>query len=215
MSWIDALGWVGSAILIVSLLQTQLLRLRVINLVGCAVLITFNLIIEVWPMVGLNVVLALINIWFITKMARTRHDETHYSVLEVEPDDTYLEHVLRVHAEDIARYNPGFAPDPTGQHSAYLVLAGDETVGVVLVRDAGAGTAEVVLDWVTPRHRDLSPGEFVYRRSGLFTGRGFTRVLSPEGMAHPYYGKVGFRPEGDRWVLDLEQQAPRGGAVDR
>lgn len=205
MNWIDALGWVGSAILVVSLLQAQLLRLRVINLIGCVVLATFNGIIEVWPMVGLNITLALINIWFIVQMARNRHDATHYSVLEVEPDDTYLTHVLDVHAADISGHNPHFVHDPTGQHSAYLVLAGDETVGVVLVRDAGEGTAEVVLDWVTPRHRDLSPGEFVYGRSGLFTGRGFTRVLSPESMRNPYYANIGFRPEGDRWVLDLER----------
>ena len=52
---LEALGWVGSAILVVSLLQTQLFRLRVINLVGCLVLIAYNGLAHVWPMVGLNV----------------------------------------------------------------------------------------------------------------------------------------------------------------
>ena len=37
--WLVLLGWVGSAILVWSLLQTRLRRLRVINLVGCVVLI--------------------------------------------------------------------------------------------------------------------------------------------------------------------------------
>ncbi|ANS79898.1 hypothetical protein SGUI_2502 [Serinicoccus hydrothermalis] len=207
MNWIEIVGWVGSTILVVSLLQTRVLRLRWINLVGCVVLIGYNAVIEVWPMVGLNVVLALINIVYLWRMLRTRHDEASYTVLEVEPDDTYLEHVLAVHAEDIAQHNPGFRHDPAAERSAFLVLRGDETVGVVLARDAGEGTAEVVLDWVTPSHRDFSPGEFVYRRSGLFARRGFTQVLSPEGMRQPYYERIGFRPVGSRWVLDVPQHA--------
>ena len=88
--------------------------------------------------------------------------------------------------------------------SAFLVQRGDETVGVVLVRDAGGGVAQVELDYVTPRFRDFTPGEFVYRRSGLFRDRGFRRVLSPPGMVAPYYEGLGFHRDGDAWALDLE-----------
>lgn len=203
MNWIELLGWVGSAILVVSLLQTRVLRLRGINLVGCMVLIAYNAIVGVWPMVGLNIVLALINIVYLWRMLRTRHDASAYTVLEVEPRDRYLEHVLAVHREDIARFNPDFRHEPAEQDSSFVVLQGDETVGVVLVRDVGGGTAEVLLDWVTPRHRDFSPGEFVYRESGLFSRRGFSSVLSPKGMRQPYYERIGFRPQGERFVLEV------------
>lgn len=203
MDWVEVVGWTGSAILVISLLQARVLRLRLINLLGSLVLLVYNAIVEVWPMVGLNAVLSLINIVYLWKMLRARHDAEAYTVLEVATDDRYLEHVLAVHGTDITRYNPGFRHDAADEHSAYLVLQGDETVGVVLVRDAGRGTAEVVLDWVTPSHRDFSPGEFVYRESGLFRQQGFERVISPAGMKNPYYGRVGFRPEGDRWVLEV------------
>ncbi len=76
-------------------------------------------------------------------------------------------------------------------------------MGVVIVRDAGDGTAEVELDYVTPRFRDFTPGEFVFRRSGLFTGHGFRRILTPPEMVDPYYGRLGFAREGNRWSLDL------------
>lgn len=204
MNWIEVVGWVGSAILVVSLLQTRLLRLRVVNLVGCVVLLAYNAVIQVWPMVGLNVVLAAINVFYLWRMLRTRHDDRTYAVVEVRPEDAYLNHVLTVHQDDIARTNPRFGFDPESADTAYLVLRGDETVGVVLARDAGVDTAEVLLDWVTPAYRDFSPGEFVFRDSGLFSGRGVRRVLTPEGMRNPYYGRIGFRAEGDRWVLDVE-----------
>lgn len=206
MTWLDAIGWAGSALLVWSLLQTRILRLRVLNLLGCLVLIFFNGALAVWPMVGLNVVLAGINVYFIGKMLRTRHDEEAYAVVQVGTDDDYLAHMLSVHADDIARFNPGFRPDPRPGRAAFLVVRADETVGIVLLHDAGQGVAQVELDYVTPRFRDFTPGEFVYRRSRLFTDRGFHTVVTPPGMVAPYYDRLGFRREGDSYVLSLPPQ---------
>lgn len=205
MGWLDALGWAGSALLVYSLMQARVLRFRVLNLVACVLLVVFNAMLGIWPMVAMNVVLSGINLFFIRRLLADRHDEAAYQVLEVGSSDTYLQHVLALHGKDIARFFPDFAgtSDGTGR-SAFLVQRGDETVGVVLVRDAGEGVAQVELDYVTPRFRDCTPGEFVYRRSGLFRDRGFRRVLSPPRMVAPFYDRLGFRRDGDRWALDLD-----------
>jgi len=206
MGWLDVLGWAGSALLIFSLLQARVLRFRLLNLVACLVLVVFNGLLGIWPMVAMNVVLSGINVWFIRRLVAQRHSDAAFEVLEVGALDEYLRHVLRVHADDIRRFQPGFAwpPSPlTPGHTAYLVQRGDETVGVVLARDAGDGVAQVELDYVTPRFRDFSPGEFVYRRSGLFRDRGFHQVVTPAGMVAPYYDRLGFRRQGESYVLDL------------
>ncbi|MEV4760181.1 hypothetical protein AB0J86_34475 [Micromonospora sp. NPDC049559] len=213
MNWLDVIGWAGSALLVWSLLQTRILRLRALNLVGCLVLIGFNAALRVWPMVGLNVVLAVINIWYLARMLATRHDERAYEVVEVGTEDGFLAHTLRVHAADIARFNPGFRPDVGGPgRSAYLVLRADEVVGVVLVRDGGGRVAHVELDYVTQRFRDFTPGEFVYRRSRLFTDRGYRRVVTPPGMVAPYYDRLGFRRQGESYVLELPAEPVRAAA---
>ena len=206
MSWLDALGWAGSALLVYSLLQARVLRFRVLNTVGCAVLILFNALLGVWPMVGMNLVLAGINLVFIRRLLRDRHDLSAYDVLEVGLTDAYLRHFLKVHEADIAKFFPGADwTAPEEGRAAFLVERGDETVGVVVICDAGGGVAQVELDYVTQRFRDFTPGEFVYRRSGLFSDRGFTQVLAPAGMVAPYYDSVGFRRDGDRQVLDVSQ----------
>lgn len=202
MTWLDAVGWLGSALLVWSLLQSRLLRLRALNLVGCLVLIGYNTVLHVWPMVGLNVVLAVINVWYLVQLVATRHDERTYQVVGVGTGDDFLAYVLRTHAADIARFNPGFRFAQGPDRSAYLVLRGDDLVGVVLVRAVDATTAQVELDYVTQRFRDLTPGEFVYRRSHLFTDRGFRRVLTPPGMVAPYYARLGFRKDGDSYLLE-------------
>ncbi|MFI6825134.1 hypothetical protein ACIBJE_29930 [Micromonospora sp. NPDC050187] len=204
MNWLDMIGWTGSALLVWSLLQARILRLRALNLVGCLVLIWYNAVLSVWPMVGLNVVLAVINVWYLRKLLATRHDEQTYQVVQVGVRDEFLAHTLRVHARDIARFNPDFRWDERTAHGdAFLVLRADEVVGVVLAHAEANNVAQIDLDYVTQRFRDLTPGEFVFRRSTLFTDRGYHRVVSPPGMVAPYYHRLGFRPEGDSYVLDL------------
>jgi hypothetical protein len=204
VAWVDALGWVGSALLIYSLMQARVLRFRVLNLIASSVLIAFNAILNIWPMVAMNVALAAINLWFIRGLLRERHDEVAYEVLEVGADDAYLRYVLKVHSEDIRYFFPTFAPtDPAPGRSAFLVQHGDETVGVVILRDAGDGVAQVELDYVTPRFRDFTPGEFVYRRSGMFQQRGFRQIRTSPAMVAPYYARLGFRRDGDAYCLDV------------
>jgi hypothetical protein len=203
MSWLDAIGWAGSALLVFSLLQARVLRFRALNLVACVVLVFFNAMIGVWPMAAMNVVLAAINVYFIARLLSERHDDGAFDVLEVGPRDDYLRHVLRVHGEDILRFQPDFLwdPDPDADH-AFIVMRGDETVGVVLVHLDG-DVARVRLDYVTPRYRDFTPGEFVWRQSGLLSALGVRTITTPPGMVGAYYDRVGFRRAGDGFVLDV------------
>jgi hypothetical protein len=204
--WLDLFGWFGSGLLIFSLLQTRVLRFRLLNLAASLSLVVFNALVGVWPMVGMNVATSSINLWFIARMLRERHDEAAFHVLQVGPGDAYLRHFLEVHQADIGRHQPGFAVDELQDEDlAFQVEKGDETVGVVLIRRDG-DIARVLLDYVTPRFRDFSPGEFVWRRASRLRDRGFRKVLTPPGMVTPYYDRLGdhgFRREGESYVLNL------------
>ena len=67
-------------------------------------------------------------------------------------------------------------------------------------------TARIDLDYVTPRFRDFTPGEFVWRESGLLRDSGVRRVVTPAQMKAPYYDRLGFRREGDVWTLELDPE---------
>jgi hypothetical protein len=197
------IGWGGSALVVWSLLQTRILRLRLLNLIGCVILVGFNAVIGVWPMVGMNAVLAVINVVHLWRLLRHRHDDTEYQVLQVNATDAYLGYVLERHQKDITRFNPGFTVGTSPY--AFLVEHGDRTVGVVLAHDAGDGRAQIDLDYVVPKYRDFTPGEFVYRRSDVFTEHGFRQVIAPPRMrdSTPYLKNLGFHREGDHVVLNL------------
>ena len=154
-------------------------------------------------MFAMNIVLFIINVTFVVRLTRTRHDEATYSVIEVAATDAYLRHFVRVHGDDIAQYHPN-SPPLEPDDLAYQVLKGDETVGVIILRRDG-DVARVLIDYVTPRFRDFEPSEFVWRTTEGLRARGFRKVVTPPDMLSPYYERlnVGFRREGASYALDV------------
>lgn len=207
MDWLQVIGWLGSALLVASLLQTRLMRLRVLNLIACLILIGFNAALAVWPMVGMNIVLSAINIYFIVKLLRQRHDSRVYRAVPIGVTEPLLTDVLTRHATDIAAFNPGLPADVTaGVEHAFLVSAGDEIVGVVLTREGETPEEQqVVVDYVLPAYRDFTPGEFVFRGDGPFAALGTRRVVANAGMAasEKYLAAVGFQERDGRKVLEF------------
>lgn len=207
MPMLEIVGWLGSALLVVSLLQTRVMRFRVLNAAASAVLIGYNLAIQVWPMVGLNVVLVGINAWVVWGLLRRRHDARAYDVVPLGVDEPFLAHLLTRHAEDIAAHNRGSEAVLAQARHAFVVTSGDDLVGVVLSREGRApDEQQVVLDYVLPPYRDFTPGEFVYRPAGPFASMGARRVVASPGMmrSEKYLSAVGFRREGERWVLEMD-----------
>ena len=213
MSWLDALGWAGSALLVYSLLQARVLRFRILNTVGCVVLIVFNALLGVWPMVGMNVVLAGINLWLICWLLA---EAARREGLRRPRGRGGRTPTCRTSCASTARTSGDFSrqldwPVPAQDRAVFLVEHGDETVGVVLLRDAGDGVARVELDYVMLlRFRDFTPGEFVYRRSGLFRRPRLPARRHASGEWGPYYDRLGFRRSCDGYRLDLDEPRPGG-----
>jgi hypothetical protein len=207
---LEIVGWAGSALLVVSLLQTRLMRLRVLNGVASAVLVGYNAVLGVWPIVAMNVVLVGINLVAITRLLRGRHDGRVYEAVPLGTAEPLLHNLLRRHAQDIRRFNPDLGAAPAAELAvqsdhAFLVSTGDQLVGVVLTADGAPGEQLVLLDYVLPAYRDFTPGEFVFRPGGPFAALGTRRVVASPGMAasDKYLDAIGFTWQDGRRVLEL------------
>lgn len=58
---ITAIGWIGSALVIASLTQSNLRRLRQLNLIASILHGAFNIALGIGPAIALNIVLTIIN----------------------------------------------------------------------------------------------------------------------------------------------------------
>jgi hypothetical protein len=204
---LEIIGWIGSALVIVSLTQARVLRFRWLNLAGAVLAVVYNAALAIWPFFAMNLVIAVIDVYWLRRLLAARHDPDAYSVVEVGPTDAFLGHVIGVHLDDIRTFQPTYAA-PSGSDAtrwAFLVQRDAETVGAVVVRDEGHGDAVVELDYVTERFRDCTPGAFVYAHSGVFAEHGVRRLRAGDELATQtdYLRRVGFRDEAGSWVRDV------------
>ncbi len=59
---IEALGYLGTALVIISMLMTSVVRLRIINMCGALISAVYAIIISAWPVALLNIILTVIQI---------------------------------------------------------------------------------------------------------------------------------------------------------
>jgi len=207
--WLEVVGWAGSILVVVSLTQARVLRFRWLNLAGSVIATTYNAVIGIWPFVAMNGAICLINIYWLVRLNKERHSTVAYDTVPVPPDSPFLRYLLETNADDMAQSTPGFtSASVDDQCLARLVVRGNDTVGVVVLRPTGTpGDADVLLDWVDVRYRDFTPGEFVYRQSGVFAAHGWRRlrVVDPPDREYGYLTRMGFHPANDGWVLDIAQ----------
>jgi hypothetical protein len=66
----DVIGYVASVLVAVSLMMSNIVRLRVLNLLGALTFVTYGALIEAWPVAFMNTFIVGINIWYLVQMRR-------------------------------------------------------------------------------------------------------------------------------------------------
>ena len=216
---IEGIGYIGSAIVLVSFLMTSVFRLRVVNTVGSVIFMIYALIIHTYPTAIMNLCLALINIHFLWKM---RHTGKEYDLVSVEPGDKYLQYVLARQYEDIKTCFPGIDLKPdqdaneiglgfdsdecsgagqTEEVLCYLVTCQATPAGIVIGRKDGK-VFDLALDYSLPEYRDFSLGQFLMLRLKE-EGIEKLRYSGPTEHHMEYLNKMGFVLKGDVYERDL------------
>ena len=206
----EIVGWVGSALVIASLMQRSIFKLRLIGVGSASAFLAYGLLIGAYPIAIVNVVVIGVHLYNLRRL--TRRQEEVFSVLKVYPESRYLAYFLEFYADEISRFQPEFSYDPADDHWASFLLRDHVPAGLVIARPCQDNSLQIELDFVTPAYRDFRLGEFLYSESpGLFADLDCSQAWSlPGNPDHVrYLERVGFRlttgPEGEtRYVIDLQ-----------
>ncbi len=188
---IEAVGYLGSALVVVSLLMTRILRLRVIGLMGSATFLIYGLLIGSVPIIITNLVIIVINATFLW---RANQITEWFYLLEVRPDSRYLEEFLRFHHDDILLSQPDWNGEVADTDLTVLVLR-DMQPAMAMVGSVGAGAMELRLDYAIPRFQDYRTGRFLYAANApFFIDRNITTLATTARTKRfvRYLEKVGF-----------------------
>ncbi|MEN9644788.1 MAG: hypothetical protein RL238_1457 [Actinomycetota bacterium] len=199
----EVIGYVASALVVLSLAMTSVVRLRVISLVGSVVFVVYGTLIGSVPIIITNVAIAALNVWF---LRNELGGHRALGAVEVSVDSPFLVDFLQFHLADIRRFQPTFEiPAPADDVLAMVLMRDGLPAGAWIGRRDGADV-HVLLDHVTKPYRDSQLSTWLYGKgSAVFRREGVERLVTAPGAdAHrTYLERMGFRREGDRYVLDL------------
>lgn len=91
MQWLELYGYLGSALIAISLMMSNIRKLRWINLIGAGTFASYGLLIQAWPVAVLNGFIVLINVVHLLQMHRRPavKASVHFNV-----GDEYVQNVL-------------------------------------------------------------------------------------------------------------------------
>lgn len=68
MDMVEILGYAASIMVAISLTMKDIVKLRVLNFIGCGLFTAYGLMIDAWPVVVTNGFIACVNVYFLAKM---------------------------------------------------------------------------------------------------------------------------------------------------
>jgi len=196
--WLQIIGWVGSALLVFSVLQTKFLRLRILNGIASLVLLIYNAMLGSWPQVAMNAVLVVLQCYYVWKLTADKRKEKAFTFSTPGTGESVVSWFTARHAEDIATFHPGLADRLRDGAISSVIFHDDAAIGLVAFTVDG-GDAELIADYVIGSYRDYAPGAFVYSPDGPLAAAGVrtVHIAQPLPAVAEYLRRYGFTGDGD------------------
>ena len=213
MDWnvaVEVVGYVASGLIILSITQKSILRLRILGLAGALTFLVYSLAIGAYPIAVVNVIAASVHGWYLRKLIR-RKDEL-FRVLHVLPESRYLLDFLDFYRDEIqGRFQPEFVYEPDADQVTAFILRDMVPAGLFIGDHCGDGTFEVKLDYVIPQYRDFKIARWVYSPDSHILGTDtptcvWTRASNDDYAA--YLRRVGYAERaGEPGVFEIRLAA--------
>jgi hypothetical protein len=203
----EAIGYLASALVAMSMMMSSVLWLRVINMTGAVAFTIYGLLIHAYPVAVLNGLIVFVNGSYLLRMVTTRE---YFQLLELEPQSDYLEYFLGFYGRDIRKFLPGFEYHPVEKQVTLFILRDCKPVGLFIATETPAGALRVVLDYVVPGYRDLKVGRYLFvEQADFFRARGIREIVvtSRTKGFDAYLMKVGFETSGDEKAFRITYEA--------
>ena len=193
----EGIGYAASLIILVSLLMTNVFRLRVINGIGSVLFGAYGWLIGSWPVCVINLVIAGIDGWYLlqTLGSSAFFDLAPAASMGAE----YLKRFFLFHERELEKYAPGLTLEDLQAACTCLIFRNMLPVGVFSYRQNGA-EADIVIDFMIPEYRDFKAGRYLYRTKRMFfkeKGIKRFRAVARHPSQPKYYLKNGFTRDPD------------------
>lgn len=68
----DIMGYLASGITLISMLMANIIKLRIINSVGCFIFIVYAILISAYPIAVFNAIILIINVVYVIRLRKSQ-----------------------------------------------------------------------------------------------------------------------------------------------
>lgn len=191
--WLELFGYLGSTLVVVSMLMASVVKLRVINVIGSIISGIYALIIGSFPLALMNFCLIVINVYNLNKLLKTKKQ---FEIVKSNGSDPLVKYFLNYNYRDVVTYFPSFADYNMTEDVAFVVFCKGNPAGILLGKELRSDTVDVMLDYSVPAYRDCSVGAYLYSNLNTY---GIKKLIltHKQSDAHIHYlNKMGFEKKG-------------------
>ncbi len=196
--YLEIFGYIGTALVVFSMMMTSLIKLRVINICGSIISAIYSALCNAWPIAVMNFCLILINSFQIMQKIRNKR---RYGHLQLSVDDPTLQYFLALYSENIEKIFPNYRLQARSDTEIHMIYVGSEAVGV-LVGTRVSDAYRIEMDYVIPKYRDLAVGKFLFP---ILKEQGIDMLTAPWGdpKHNRYLFRLGFEDGGGILLKNL------------
>lgn len=190
----ELIGYLASLMVAISLMMSNIVRLRVLNMVGAGLFALYGVLISSIPVALMNGFIVLINIYYLMQI---RNSEEYFKLLQMSYDSDYLAYFIKYYQDEIEQNQPDFGFDIHRDDLCVFTLRDTVPAGLLVGTITDDSVLEVKLDYVIPDYRDFKIGRFLFRTcADFFQERGVEEVIAHGGSSEHknYLERMGFEP---------------------
>ncbi len=198
MLWIEVVGYAGSGLVALSSTMSNIKRLRVFSLAGALLFVVYAGLLHLWPIFGVNLFIAGVNLYHLYRIKFRRDYFTLNETLTGK--EYFIGQFLKFYHDDIQSYVPGFDIDAIDNPKVIVIMRNLNPVGLFVYTVENQHVVHILLDYATPRYRDMKNGRVLLNRTvDKFRALGYLQfVTASESLKHQaYLRRLGFVADKD------------------
>ena len=196
---IEMVGYIGSALVLVSFFMSSIFKLRVINTIGSLIFTVYAFIIHSYPTAVMNICLVAINIYYLVKLSNTSKETREYDLVKVSLDDSMLKYSIDKAKDDIQKCFPGLSLDFSDATTSYMVCYNGAPAGIFIGKETSDNNLDILLDYSLPEYRDFSIGKFLFSKLPSYGVKSLT-YSGPDEHHKDYLNKYSFVKKDGSYV---------------
>ncbi|MBR5095851.1 MAG: hypothetical protein IK094_01945 [Treponema sp.] len=159
---LEIIGYVGSALIVISMMMTSVLRLRLVNILGCGISICYAIAVKAYPVAFLNAFLIVVNMAKTIQLFRL---EKSYHMIVSKGTAGLPQYLVQKYNDDILNFFPD-CKKINDDDDVFILMNGDIATGITAGKIDENKNFNVKIDYTTPAYRDNSAGLYLYKEIG-------------------------------------------------